>query len=283
MNNNIDMQANGLGPRESRIDEMRSVLEFHDLPTVLLAAIKNMPEENFRRMMEELAAAGWSSAVFEEGGLPGRGALKILVGKGPEQELSPSECAKIGKIIASMKGEPRKYYVGMVNFLGAACRIHHEIKTSYMDAVRAGAEGNAPSEKVPDAVYRLFPGKKPPTKEEIKKREEEEIQRLKELNAKTGAQEKGSEKGPEKSEKAEKEEDKAAGAQPDVSAQVIRHFRKEAAPAEKPEETEPEGQAQEEKEKPQAQTAPGKEKAGQFKQYVQPLNVSAQLIRHFRK
>lgn len=267
---------------EYRLDEMRSLLEFYDMPVILSALIKYMPEQNYRLMLEDLSCAQnvvlEERAVFEEGGLPGRGALKILVNKSPDQDLSPSECDKIGKIIASMEGEPKKYYVGMMNFLGAACRIHHEIKTSYMNSIRKRAQGGAPEEQVPDAVFRMFPGNKPPTQAEIKKREEEEIERLKQLNDKVKNEQPVQQQAkPEGAEQAGEEYEswakKRAGLQQEEQPQ-------EEQPKEQPQQAKAETPkpAPEVKEAPAPEpaTEPKKKKPPkqQFKQYVPQLQIS---------
>jgi hypothetical protein len=165
-----------------RVDEINSLLEFHDLQDVLAAMLRYMPEANFSLMTEELRSetvSGGSRKIFEEGGLPGSGALKILVGKGPDNQLTPDECVKIGKIIASMRGVPRQYYVGMMNFLGSAKRIYDTIHDAYVDEIRKQAEpGAKPSMTVPSIVNTMFPGKTMPTEAEIKKREQEEMDRL---------------------------------------------------------------------------------------------------------
>ena len=285
---------------EHRLDEMRPVLETHGLPMVMLAMLKYMPEASFRLMLEDLNAVGEfvneQRAIFEEGGLPGQGALKVLVGKGPEKQLDPGECAKIGRIIASMRGYPRQYYVGMMNFLGASCRIHHEIKTAYVEEVRQQTAGGSPSEHVPDVVNRMFPGKKPPSQEEIKQREKEELERLKNLNKET-MQEIQGEEGQEEYRKEFQRE--RAGTQPAQSkpepqatpepkkkmktraqefAQAEREKRgiQQEEEAQTPQETaqkivEPEAKAPEKKvEKPKKK----KPEKPQFKQYVPQLSMS---------
>ena len=190
--NNIKINRLTRPVPESRLDDMRSLMEYHDTPMILAAMLRYMPDTEYRRMVEDLNYSNEvlleERAIFEEGGLPGRGALKILVSKSPEQNLEAAECQKIGRIIASMQGEPRKYYVGMINFLKAACKISGLIWDSYREAAIANADKMHPPEQVPDVVNRLFPGKTMPTPEEIKKKEAEESKRLKELNKKAKTQ-----------------------------------------------------------------------------------------------
>jgi hypothetical protein len=57
--------------------------------------------------------------------------LKDLVGKTDEEELDLDDARAIGKKITKMKGEDRKKYVGIVNFMGASCRIYNEIWANY--------------------------------------------------------------------------------------------------------------------------------------------------------
>ena len=289
MNKDKNIRINRLSvpTPEHRLDDMRAMLEFHDLPMILGTMLKYMPEEQYKLMVEDLKCTQEvlmeSRAIFEEGGLPGRGALKILVGKGPEQNLDDAECAKIGKIIASMRGEPKKYYVGMTNFLGAACRIHNQIKTSYMEAVRLQANGDTHREDVPAVVNRMFAGKTMPTEEEIKKRQDEEVQRLKELNKKTEEKIQSTEEPEKTTEQPEakpqpqpqetqpeaKPQPEVKSSQPDVSAQTIRYFRNQKAGA-KPEEP------QKEEEKPEEPA----QKPRVFKQYIQPLKTAKFLTRN---
>lgn len=60
--------------------------------------------------------------------------LKFLVGKSGQERIEPSEGAEIGRLISRMEDVNRRDYVGMVNFLGASCRIHHDILTAYYAA-----------------------------------------------------------------------------------------------------------------------------------------------------
>jgi len=195
---------------EYRVDEVNSLLEFNDMQSILAAMLRYMPEANFRLMTEELRAetvSGESRRIFEEGGLPGSGAMKIRVGKGPDNQSTPAGCVKIGRIIASMRGVPRQYYVGMMNFLGSAKRIYDTIHDAYVDEIRKQSEpGSKPSMQVPDVVNTMFPGKSMPTESEIKKREQEEMERLETLKDTTN-------------QKIEASKDAQEAAQPDVEEQ----------------------------------------------------------------
>ncbi len=285
---------------DHRLDEMRSLLETHDLPLVMLAMLKYMPEASFRLMVEDLKCTGTfiheQQAIFEEGGLPGQGALKVLVGKGPEKQLDPSECAKIGRIIASMRGYPRQYYVGMMNFLGASCRIHHEIKTAYMEEVRQQTAGGSPSEQVPDVVDRMFPGKKQPSQEEIKQREKDELERLKNLNKETMQEIQGeegqaeykkefqreragtqpAEAPPQPEKKEEPKKRMKTRAQEFAQAQREKRGIQQEEEAQTPQETAQEIAKPEEKPEPKPKPKPKKKEKPkpQFKQYVPQLSIS---------
>lgn len=57
--------------------------------------------------------------------------LKDLVGKTQDDELDLDDARSIGKKISKMKGEDRKKFVGIVNFMGASCRIYNEIWANY--------------------------------------------------------------------------------------------------------------------------------------------------------
>ena len=57
--------------------------------------------------------------------------IKDLVGKSDDEELDLDDARSIGKKISRMKGEDRKKFVGIVNFMGASCRIYNEIWANY--------------------------------------------------------------------------------------------------------------------------------------------------------
>jgi len=57
--------------------------------------------------------------------------IKDLVGKTDDEQLDLDDARSIGKKISKMKGEDRKKYVCIVNFMGASCRIYNEIWANY--------------------------------------------------------------------------------------------------------------------------------------------------------
>lgn len=57
--------------------------------------------------------------------------LKDLVGKADDEELDLGDARTIGKKISKMHGDDRKKYIGIVNFMGASCRIYNEIWANY--------------------------------------------------------------------------------------------------------------------------------------------------------
>ena len=57
--------------------------------------------------------------------------IKDLVGKDETDELDLDDARSIGRKISKMKGDDRKKYVGIVNFMGASCRIYNEIWANY--------------------------------------------------------------------------------------------------------------------------------------------------------
>lgn len=68
--------------------------------------------------------------------------LKDLVGKTDDEELDLDDARSIGKKISKMKGEDRKKYVGIVNFMGASCRIYNEIWANYKPVDPARKKSN---------------------------------------------------------------------------------------------------------------------------------------------
>lgn len=60
-----------------------------------------------------------------------KGALKKLVGKDPDEELTTNDAKKLGKKIAKMDGKSKRKYVGIINFLGASCDIYNELWKNY--------------------------------------------------------------------------------------------------------------------------------------------------------
>lgn len=57
--------------------------------------------------------------------------IKDLVGKTDDEQLDLDDARSIGKKISRMEGQDRKKYVGIVNFMGASCRIYNEIWANY--------------------------------------------------------------------------------------------------------------------------------------------------------
>ena len=60
-----------------------------------------------------------------------KGDLKKLVGKKEKEELTTDDAKKIGAKIANMDGLKKKKYVGIINFLGASCKIYNEMWGNY--------------------------------------------------------------------------------------------------------------------------------------------------------
>ena len=60
-----------------------------------------------------------------------RNSLKELVGKDDEEELDLDDARRIGKKVSRMTGDDRKKFVGIINFMGASCRIYNEIWANY--------------------------------------------------------------------------------------------------------------------------------------------------------
>jgi hypothetical protein len=72
--------------------------------------------------------------------------LKDLVGKNDDEDLDLDDARAIGKKISKMKGEDRKKYVGIVNFMGASCRIYNEIWANYKPVDPTKKKANAGKE-----------------------------------------------------------------------------------------------------------------------------------------
>lgn len=57
--------------------------------------------------------------------------LKALVGKDDKEDLTPMDAKTIGRKISKMHGKDRQKYIGIVNFMGASCKIFNNIWASY--------------------------------------------------------------------------------------------------------------------------------------------------------
>lgn len=57
--------------------------------------------------------------------------IKALVGKDGKEELTPSDAKTIGRKISKMTGKNRQKYIGIVNFMGASCKIFNNIWANY--------------------------------------------------------------------------------------------------------------------------------------------------------
>jgi len=139
------------------------------LTQVLLESISS---KDFAKALAKLASLNFSPGVMQQIN-EDRGRLKRLVGKEPDAYLDSADTLKIGTMIANMDGTNRRDYMGIINFLGASCRIHHELKESYINEVRAQREeGRKPqlSEEDMAAIKRA---------EELGRKEDEEKERAK--------------------------------------------------------------------------------------------------------
>jgi hypothetical protein len=73
--------------------------------------------------------------------------LKDRVGKADDEELDLDDARSIGKKISRMKGDDRKKYVGIVNFMGASCRIYNEIWANYKPVEKSKPWKRVPGRK----------------------------------------------------------------------------------------------------------------------------------------
>ena len=61
----------------------------------------------------------------------GQGGLKALVGKGTGEDLNVVDAKRIGAKISKMSGKNRQKYIGIVNFMGASCKVFNTIWQNY--------------------------------------------------------------------------------------------------------------------------------------------------------
>jgi len=78
----------------------------------------------------KVRSTGWAYPTFESY-VAETNSLKDLVGKSDDEELDLDDARMIGKKISKMTGDDRKKFVGIVNFMGASCRIYNEIWANY--------------------------------------------------------------------------------------------------------------------------------------------------------
>lgn len=61
----------------------------------------------------------------------GQGGLKSLVGKSKGEDLNVVDAKRIGQKISKMSGKARQKYIGIVNFMGASCKVFNAIWQNY--------------------------------------------------------------------------------------------------------------------------------------------------------
>lgn len=130
----------------NKIDMLREMLDGGmDMAFVLSKIVSAIPDDIYNNVYENIQDIKKYTDVDlinEE-----KGRLKKLVGKNEDEYLTSSDTLKLGKMIADMEGSPRRDHVGIINFLGASCRIHHEIKNSYLNELRSKVKDKAKSPK----------------------------------------------------------------------------------------------------------------------------------------
>lgn len=91
------------------------------------------PDTAYRKGLEDMYHYMLSKVVPEEDEtiVTEENSLKTLVGKSDDEELDLDDARTIGKKISKMRGDDRKKFVGIVNFMGASCRIYNEIWANY--------------------------------------------------------------------------------------------------------------------------------------------------------
>ncbi len=155
------------------------------LTQILLESISS---EDFAKALAKLSSLNFSSSAIDTLN-EDRGRLKRLVGKDPEAYLDSGDTMKIGVMIANMDGTNRRDYMGIINFLGASCRIHHELKEAYIDEVRAQRQENRKPELSADDLAAIQRA------EELGKQEDAEKERKKAQKESGGQQEQPIQKG----------------------------------------------------------------------------------------
>lgn len=127
--------------RRADVGEMFPSVDVRLINEVLLESIS---DADYARAMSKLKALDDTLSSMDRIN-EDRGRLKRLVGKEPDDYLSSADTKKVGTMIANMSDVDRRNYVGIINFLGASCRIHHELKEAYINEVNAQrSEGRPP-------------------------------------------------------------------------------------------------------------------------------------------
>lgn len=88
---------------------------------------KTYAQNNESSMNARVASFKEFQAINEKGG----SGLKALVGKEAGEELSTGDAKRIGQKISKMSGKNRQKYIGIVNFMGASCKVFNTIWANY--------------------------------------------------------------------------------------------------------------------------------------------------------
>lgn len=93
---------------------------------------------------------------FEDWKLNEANGIKALVGKTADEDLTVQDAKRIGAKISKMAGKSRQKYIGIVNFMGASCKVFNEIWANYKPVDKQRATENDDKEytkpEVPAAV-----------------------------------------------------------------------------------------------------------------------------------
>lgn len=106
----------------------------NDLPDTAEEAYRKGLEEMYAYLQDRQESAIEDEDLADPSGPPlmnEDNSIKDLVGKSDDEELDLDDARTIGKKISKMKGDDRKKYIGIVNFMGASCRIYNEIWANY--------------------------------------------------------------------------------------------------------------------------------------------------------
>jgi len=142
----FNMGLNKSLPKYLFITESAKYLNGDEL---LLSVVSNIDDAAFAAFKHEINE---SYVKIYEKARDGRGSLKELVDKTPNEELTPQDAINIGKHIANMEGYDKKKYIGMVNYLGTTCMVFDAIKTSYLSTKKTVIKKKTKKRFKPDRV-----------------------------------------------------------------------------------------------------------------------------------
>lgn len=112
-------------PDTNNSDPVRTLYRMHK------KTIPDDPTDAYIRGLQDMFDYSISQVSMNEKLVAEENSLKNLVGKSDDEELDIDDARTIGKKISKMHGDDRKKFIGIVNFMGASCRIYNEIWANY--------------------------------------------------------------------------------------------------------------------------------------------------------